>query len=442
MGSDTSSHSTTDVLSGGVSDGERSPGTWAVIALATLAIGFFFREYTSPQGPGSSLYLRAIGDLRFVDLGLGLVVLFFYAGVVVFRPMKPRSDSKRLAVPLLTFGVAIALQVSLALWRGGGEVFFAWRGLAYAAVLYPMFVFALGDPHHARWIRNVLFLVVGVRGVVILVEYALGGGVVLNSIGRIAYWDGYTLDFFVLVFAIALSALLAGERQPLIWGVVGISVLVIVLAFRRTPWAEIVLVVAVLALTRAKLERRRAIAAIITLAVLAVGVAVVFPVAAGPYQERVLTMVNVSDSGSRFSQTNSSHLEDVYDGLYAVFESPVMGQGLLGDIVVNRPGATRRSVQLLHNALLNTWVRFGMLGVCGLLAMNCAIARMYMRLVGGSGAIASVGRGAGAFLLAQAVVTSAFAPPAFAGFQGAVTLAFCLGALSLASVDSPMDSAA
>jgi hypothetical protein len=403
-------------------------GTWGIVLLALFVWAFFLREFTSPQGPGSAAYSKILSEFTVADLVVLGVCAAFYMGLAVFRPKWQLDVPRGVKWGAALVGAGVAVSLLIALIQGRSDIFVSWRWLVYVVLLVPPFAYAVRRPEVAERVAVIMLWVGGIRALYLLVSFVLGGGVSIASLGSLPVWDGPTLEILVACFAIGYFRLLSGRRRW--WDVVLMSacLAVVVLAFRRTYWAEIVIVLAIGALPFVPTKRKPWVVGLTVIVTVAILVSIVLPGSVARFLERIESSNPFGSSTSSYANTNAAHLEDVLDGMYMVSQDPILGQTISARLEVERPGSTRVETTVIHNAPLNTWVRLGLLGLAGYVVFAVSIVRTGLR--SGGAQVMGATTAFAAFLASQFIVTAAFSPPFYLSFQvvviNAIAVAFIL----------------
>ena len=105
-----------------------------------------------------------------------------------------------------------------------------------------------------------------------------------------------------------------------------------------------------------------------------------------------------------YATTNQGHIDDILDGWDQVRAHPITG---LGVGVLYHPTRTARwkgDAGMVHNAPVEMWIKFGLLGVVVFFAIYFILFRDIWRRRRGSGCSDLLAFGAGAFLLGNFVV--------------------------------------
>ena len=317
------------------------------------------------------------------------------------------------------------------------ELFADWRNFAVLAVGDRLCSKVAGEPavatlgDHGHGDR--LWGDVGIS----LANWALGGGSVFFGV-RMPIW--YFPNLFLAAFAAIVATdfwLEQNERTArpaysrALGGAAISSTLVVALSYRRSVWLLLVAgmsLVAWRALRARHLSPRKWLTISLSGSLLAA--ILLLSVGTEALSERISSINPTSDN--RLASTNSDHLGDLADAWDVVAESPVVGIGAGAYYETNRiVGWKVRSFEV-HNAFLNAWLKFGLLGLVVYIGFHIRWIAALFR-AGRAGLVG--GAGAGIYLLADQV-PALIQTWAYGSFQVSIQRGVLLAALLVSVVDT------
>jgi O-antigen ligase len=310
---------------------------------------------------GHQVYFQTFSRVSLLTL---VVVLGAGRALIALRPARPT----RIAAILI---LALGAYCTALLWADRTSLTTAINQDARFAILFgACFVIGVAAAGSGDWARNAVPVLQWVLSAMALL------GLYLAATGQGGAEAGTSLIFYdsamgAIAGAAALAAVLTPteERNWRLWWIAGAGLLVVVLAARRDVWAAMI-VALLLGLTvtrnRARLALRLLAAAGLLLLVLAVFVPSVL---SGIGHQ--LSAVWGATQGSAADASVQGHLSDISIGWHAVLASPITGVGPSGHVaglVVNGPG-----LLYIHNQVLESWLRFGLLGALLVVAFQVVI---------------------------------------------------------------------
>jgi hypothetical protein len=320
-----------------------------------------------------------------------------------------RMRVHRLAVWVTITWFALALALAYAILSQAPEPFADWRNLVVAGV-------ATG--FSLRWLSRqvwrseaVLDLAIGygLVAVAVLSNWLAGGGQALfDQITPVFYWPALFMTLFAsLVLSSAwlggLKTLDATRRLGVPIGAIASS-LVVALSFRRSFWLAWVVgmvVVAIFARRNGRLPMRRT-GILVGCFVLVAWIAIA-AYGADVLSERLASFYPTSES--IYSSTNQDHIDDIGEGFLQVRSNPILGIGM---------GRTYETPSLVgwkeisfevHNALVQVWLKFGLLGLVAYLGFHWSWIRASLNVAVRGRTMCAAHAGVGAYLIAQFVGT-------------------------------------
>ncbi len=374
------------------------------------------------SAPGSFLYFRAIGSLRFIDLAIIALIVSHVAALACFR-RKVIYFPRALAVPGLAFLACIVTGICYGSLRGGTNFFFDWRALALGLGLYLVWAVWIRTASDLNLAIRIFAIYMAVRIVILYALHLAGYRETLAGV-PIPTFDGPAVSsiVFTALLALCYAAISRSRRRQLLWAsLAAAAYLVVLLCFRRTYWGELAIGTCLLLLFQ---RRHRIRSAIVVCAM--VGLAAVM---LGPSFYPRLQSFDFNRMDSEFSADNADHLGDLLDGVDQVRQSPIMGIGVGTSYPTWRIRNWKSESVMVHNAPVHVWLKYGIAGlICYLWFHIVLFIWLYKqsRLVAlAASAFLPV---AFAYLLAQFAMTLGFAPWPYSELQMTTLISFILAA--------------
>lgn len=334
-----------------------------------------------------------------------LVMVIVYFRMPTRLPLKSRLVELNLWRWTVLGWATIVIALALAVLRQSPDPFVDWRNWATLAFAAVVLAGAFNNRPSTRFILSDLAIAYGAISTAYLVVWALGGGTNLYGV-RIPLFNGYDLGLAVFATLVAATVWIeagvtVGRLYRALLGltVIATSVLVI-LSFRRSLWAFLVIGLAVVgwqSLRRGHL--RPAVAIQFTIATLAVGVLAITVLGTEAILERLSSFNPFTEN--QYSATNEDHVNDLIDALGVIGREPVFGLGIGQRYKTDLIADWKPESFEVHNAFLNVWLKFGLLGLFTFIGFHVATVRALWR-TGRLGVPALTG--AGTALLAEQVV--------------------------------------
>ena len=406
-----------------------------VMLLPLFAI-MFSREATSFDGPAAIIYDKAIGGFRWIDFFLILLI----SGTVALAWPKhaPWLVPKTLVKPAWLFAATIVFSVFYGLAHGGTNVFFDWRGIALGTGLVVVFGYWVNAPFALRSAVRLFLVVCAVKAIWILLTYAMGSGVDVVLLGvRTPFFDGPVISLCGLAAVLAFRFALEETRMLRKLEYLLISLLtgfLAVICFRRTMWGELFLASAILIFPN-KRARKLALAALLA------GSMFVLLIMPGVFVERLKSFDLLElNEASDYADTNAAHIGDLLDAWDQIQTHPIagMGQGYSYDTLRIRDWKTES--WMVHNAILQVWLRYGIVGLLAYLWFHLNLFRWLRRVgrdLGRDRSVRVFAQVSFAYMVALFVTRLGFAPWPYCETQMCVVIAFMLG--SLFAVQNPRE---
>lgn len=281
---------------------------------------------------------------------------------------------------------------------------------------YEVCVHELRTPDFPRKLARMLAAALIAKGLLGLGVLVVHGGATVDAQNHVIFYDA-------ALPAVAASCLLGyllapASRRARLWCVAS-SASIVVLSFRRAIWLALVAGFLLLPLAR---NRTYVLARVV--GVMAVGAIIVAVLPAGVRSTafgRVGAAVSVVETG-RGESSAKAHESDVKLGLQAAKEHPIAGLGVratqLKTLVFQDAPAL-----YVHNDFLQTWLRYGLAGLLGLLLLLAVAGHRAWRVLSGTESLSALSAAAAAFCLTVAVplmtapfLTKTWRWPMFLGF--------------------------
>lgn len=417
-----------------------SRGTLArvVFALIVVLLTWLGEEYS--RDTSSWWYGHVIFGVP-IHYPLLVALLLLLTPFVLRAPVFPFSRSLRL-VGLWRWSVAavvaVGLSLGIGLLRNSDELFVDWRNVAVLALVAAIAARWLAAQPWRRWVITDLAITYGVMTTISLFSWILGGGSVLFGV-RIPIW--YFNNLYLAAFAAIVatdfwleqregSARSAYDRA-VGWAAIS-STLVVALSYRRSVWLLLVAGMTLVAwrALRARHLSSRKFATISALGALFL-VILLLSIGTEALAERIASINPTSEN--RLASTNSDHLGDILDAWDVVAENPVAGAGVGAYYETDRIAGWKTRSFEVHNAFLNSWLKFGLLGLVVYIGFHVRWIMAYFK-AGKLGWLAG-SAGAGIYLLADQVPAS-IQTWAYASFQLSIHRGILLAALLVAAAES------
>ncbi len=408
------------------------PRQWPVNFCRGLLFCLLFSVILLPEfsrdgnsAPGSFLYSRAIGSLRFIDLAIIVVIVSHVAALACFR-RKILYFPRALAVPGLAFLVCIVSGVCYGSFRGGTNFFFDWRALALGIGLYLVWAVWIRTASDLNLAIRIFAIYMAIRIVILYALHLAGYRETLAGV-PIPTFDGPAVSSIVFTALLALryAAISRSRRRQLLWASLAAGAcLIVLLCFRRTYWGELAAGTCLLLLFQ---RRHRMRSAIVVCAMVGLAALIL-----GPSFYSRLQSFDFNRMDSEFSADNADHLGDLLDGVDQVRQSPVMGIGVGTSYPTWRIRNWKSESVMVHNAPIHVWLKYGIAGLTCYLWFHVALfIWLYKQSKLVAPATAAFVPVAFAYLLAQFAMTLGFAPWPYSELQMTTLISFIVAAAVL-----------
>ena len=310
---------------------------------------------------GYQVYFRTVGRVSLLTL---LVVLALGRVLIAARPFPPR----RTAVLLV---LALGAYVTALLWADGTSLTSAINQDARFAILFgACFAVGVAGANSREWARSAVPVFQWVlSGMVLIGLYLAASGQGQGPTGTsVIFYDAAT---GAIAGAAMLAAVLtpSAQRTGRLWWIAGAGLLVVILSARRDVWAAIIvalLLSLMFAQDRVRLILRLLAGAGVGLLVLAV----FLPAALGGIGHQ-LSAIWGATQGTAADASVKGHLSDLTVGWDAVKASPLTGVGPSGHVAGLVAEGT--GPLYIHNQVLESWLRFGLLGAVLIIAIQLVL---------------------------------------------------------------------
>lgn len=408
----------------------KRPGLGVIIVLTVLALAILSRESVTMEGPASWLFSDVAGGFRLSDLLL--LTVTYAAGLKAL--VRWRTESPQVSVgylmPGVLFAVALFIAILIGASAGGQHLFFDWRNLLLG-LGYLWFVVQVASTR-ARWEQLVVgfFVLSGTYGLYLLVPFLFGIGLHLYY-GYVPVFNGPSIGLFVQTFSLAVALQLSGLRKWPLAAVSALSFVMVLISLRRTYWAELLIVAALLVLS-AHLRYRWSLSWF--LAVAAVGLMTLDPPWLSHYLLRFRSL-NPFDFGNPLGTTNEDHVNDLRDAWRVIRDNPLWGYGLGRPYLTHYSSGWKEESWGVHNSLLHVWVRYGLGGLIAYLWFHLKFVWDSRRLYQGlhDPWLRGMVLGMLVYVAAVFIVSSAFSPWPYGSFELSVQIFFGIGCLAAAA---------
>ncbi|MGO9960965.1 MAG: O-antigen ligase family protein [Solirubrobacteraceae bacterium] len=349
---------------------------WPALTVVSLLI--VCQELDPAQGfagPGGSGLLFLGHQLYFKTEGrfslLTLALLLPAAAVLARRrPARPRLAG-------LLVVLALGAYFTARVWADGSSVTSAINQESRFAILFALcFVIGAGTARSVDWKRSAVPVMRWVLSAIALL------GLYLLATGQGQAANGSNVIFYdsalgTIAGAVVLAALLtpASERDWRLWWLAGAGLVIVILSARRNVWAAmaVALIIGLMFAT----DRMRLILRLLGAgAIVLVAFAIFLPAVMSGIGHQ-LSAIWGATQGTAADASTQGHLSDIAVGWRAVEASPINGVGPNGHVlglVVEGAGPL-----YIHNEVLESWLRFGIVGALLVVAVQVVLAVQAVR---------------------------------------------------------------
>lgn len=334
---------------------------------------------------------------------LGLVLLYTKRQRAL--PLKGRLAELGLWRWVVLGWLTLIVALVMAILQQSEDPFVDWRNWAVIALATVVLARFLEDAPFRRFVLSDLAVAYGVIATIHLVLWAGGGGSNVYDV-RVPLFNGYDLSLSIFASLVASATWLEqlpehrGIYRHLLAGTAIASSGLVVLSFRRSWWGFLFVGLAIVGWDAA---RRRKIGLGLALRLtLMTGIVVLAAVAMLGTEnvgERLASFNPVSDN--QYSSTNVDHVNDLIDAMRVIRRGPLLGLGIGRTYETNLIANWKPESFEVHNAFLNVWLKFGLVGLVAFVGFHLACTRALWR-AGHLGAPSLIG--AGTALLAEQIV--------------------------------------
>lgn len=349
------------------------------------------------------------------------VIAFAYIGAVARLSSRRTRLQTRTAVLIGLGVVVVTLGVAVGLLNQTPSPFGDWRylaiGLLFAFGLWSTIIRTERDCFRFAQIFVAIMVVYGIDQ---LMNYAKGGGEIAFY-GRTTSGDHATLEFMVAAVGISM-AMLRTRRTRFLW-MCGIAVgtAVVALAFRRYAWVELATVFGAFVVLSGG-NRRRYLMSIAAVGVVGI-VTVALTWSALDWGSRLASLDPTQTRAENvYATTNQGHIDDILDGWDQVRANPVTGLGVGVLYHPTRSATWKGEAGMVHNAPIEVWIKFGILGVIIFFATYFILFRDIWRRRRRGRVSDLLAFGGGAFLLGNFVVICTVYPWAFSTWEKGILI--------------------
>ncbi len=326
---------------------------------------------------------------------LGLAFMFLQRPATF--PIIPRLKSLGLWAWVVGGWVSLAVAIAVALATGAPELFADWRNFVLLVLVILVIAPWLSGREWKREAFGDLVIAYGVVGTFILARWVTGGG---EDFFDQRVTTSYFPHLLLMTYAAVAGAMMVlatietsasgshveksavtglwNARSAAILGSTVICTLVILLSFRRSfwlAWAVGMFVVLVIAWNRRQLTSRKVMAVGMTVTI---GFVALF-VAMGT--EAVIARFEsfLPSSEGDYSRTNTDHVNDMVEALRAISDEPVLGVGIGRTYATPSLAHWKARSFEVHSAVLQAWLKFGLLGMVVFLGFHLQWIRSLLR---------------------------------------------------------------
>ena len=402
---------------------------WVIIALLVFCAVYFH----SKLDPGTRFSIRMghvnYGPSWFQNQSLGpfapadLAILGFAYLALINRFAKGWFTVSRRAVGATVLAASVvALGTVVGILHGTHNPFGDWRDLVMGVLFaFALWSTVLRSEEGCFRFAQLFVVIVGAYGAVQLIQF-MGGGGEIAFYGRTPTGDHATLEYMVAMVGVSL-AMLRTRRSRSLWvfgALVGTAV--VALGFRRYAWVELGVVYGVFLLLTDRTSRRQYLKGLFVVLV-AVAVAVAMTWSQLHWSERFASLDPWQTKvENKYATTNQGHLDEIRDGLDQVQKNPVVGLGVGITYVGQRTARWKGDAGMVHNGLVEMWIKFGILGLVTYVGLYMALFWSIWKRRRGTRYSDLLAWGAGAFLFGNFLINATVYPWPFGVWEKSILI--------------------
>lgn len=338
--------------------------------------------------------------------------------------------------------VTLILALVLGLLRQASEPFADWRNWVVLAVTALVVAKLVADRSWRKWALTDLAIGYSVLSAAHVIVWMGGGGTQLFDV-RVPLADGYDLSLAVLAAAVAAEAWIRGfPGMSRAYSLAlrlsfAFSTALVMLSFRRTLWAFVVLSLIGVGIWGMRTSRSSRTSAIKLFGAIGALVAVaMFSLGADTVAERLASFNPFAENA--YTATNDDHVNDLRDAITVIADEPLLGLGIGSTYETELIAHWKTESFEVHNAFLHSWLKFGILGLITYIGFHIALGRAFLRL-GSRGVVGFTA--AGLTIFTEQVVSMVQTWP-YGGFGYSMARGVVLGIFLACWPDSPTSTEA
>ncbi len=350
----------------------------ALTLFALLVVSQEINPADNAFGGASTSTLLTLGHQIYFTTASRISLVTFLA-LIACAGTAARGEVRRPRLPGLLAVLAVGLLFTAELWIGGTSLKTAINQdcrfviLFVAAFYVGSRALVPGRPSQLglramAWLFTLMALLGGYL-------YATGQGDVVAGVHVIFYDSALSAIAGAFVLAVVLAPRRTQGRWA--WWAAAAAMAVVVLASRRNVWAGMV-VALLLGVAVIPRRGRLVVRLLVALGVALAALAIFDPkVTTGIGHQ--LSAIWQATQGSAADASTQGHLSDVSVGWHAVQASPWSGVGPNGHVpglVVENSGPL-----YIHNQVLESWLRFGLLGAIGIVLAQVVLLVQALRVL-------------------------------------------------------------
>jgi O-antigen ligase len=399
------------------------------IILASIIIFDEFDPIT--YWPSPIIYTSMVGGFRIVDYLLFFLLCGIFTPKIVMLDNGFRLRSP-ITISLFLFIFAIIIASIITFTSGSWHLFFAWKNLFLGALFFYSFINTFQTLLELKRLFLFIFIIIFIKTAYIFVAYIFGYGMYTTDKGYVPMLSYITFPVFANLLAlniIIFKKVVNTIIKIIIWTSFIITALVIVLSLSRIDWFIYLiglLTIIVMSSFRKKLRFFLYVGFIVIL-VLVFLPSIEMQNVKMRYTQAVIGIIN-----PQITTSPGQHLLDILDAIDIIKLNPILGIGAGGSYKTTRIREWKVVSYGVHNGFLNTWIKFGVLGVLAYLCMFFSFLKTGYHIYRTSSEkvkiIVSPAFGTGLGIWINSFL---FAPSSFENFQKSILLFFCMAVVSI-----------